>query len=131
MLAVIYVAHVWYNTPHLHGIIRACSPSKAASSENGHTHKCGGEGRQWRYSYAHLLCALAGIEVTGDSTLSPTLVVREARVLTLSALVLSAMFPNRTGCPETTILDERLRVITLEADTACTLTMCGVVDLVA
>ena len=73
----------------------------------------------------NLLCALAGFEVTGDSTLSPTLVVRVLRVLTLSLslslslslLTLSlSMFPNRTRRPETTILDERLRAITRDAD---------------
>ena len=30
-LAVIYAAHVRYNTAHMHGIIRARSPSKVAS----------------------------------------------------------------------------------------------------
>ena len=54
-----------------------------------------------------------------------------ARILTLSALALSAMISNRTSCPETMILDERLRAITRDADVACTLTMFGVVDLVA
>ena len=61
--AVIYGAHVRYNTPHVHGIIRARSPSKVASRESSRarctTHTHVNECERGSRLHYRVVCALA------------------------------------------------------------------------